>query len=120
MREFYFERLDIWKDARSFIKDIYLLTDEFPSQEKYGIISQIRRASLSVSVNIAEGISRSTNKEKARFINLAYGSAIEVINFLIIAKDLSLIAEIQYLELREKCEKITNGLNSLYKKLINM
>lgn len=119
MKEFYFEKLDVWKDCRSFIKDIYILTNNFPSDEKFGIISQIRRASLSVSANIAEGITRSSNKDKARFINLAFGSAIEVINFLVIANDLHIISDKQYVDLREKCEKITNGLNSLHKRLIN-
>lgn len=117
MREFYFEKLDVWKDSRSFIKDIYILTNKFPSDEKFGIISQIRRASLSISANIAEGITRNSNKDKARFINLAFGSTIEVINFLIIANDLGIISDKEYVDLREKCEKITNALNSLHKRL---
>lgn len=69
------------------------------------------------SANIAEGMSRHTKKDKARFINQTFGSAIEVINFLIIAQDLNLITEEIYQDLRSKMEKITNQLNSLYNKL---
>ncbi len=117
MREFYFERLEVWQEARSFVKDIYEVTYGFPQDERYGMVMQIRRAALSIAANIAEGMSRNTEKDKARFINQAFGSAIEVINFIIIANDFTWIDDKKYAELREKNEKITNQLNSLYNKL---
>ena len=116
--EFYFEKLKVWQNSRSFVKDIYIITAKFPDNEKFGLISQIRRASLSISANIAEGMSRKTDKDKARFISISFGSAIEVVNFLILANDLEIIDEKDYTKLRDKLEKITNHLHSLHNKLI--
>ncbi|OQC65229.1 MAG: hypothetical protein BWX49_00056 [Bacteroidetes bacterium ADurb.Bin008] len=117
MHEFYFERLEVWQEARSFVKDIYEATKEFPLDERYGMVMQIRRAAISIAANVAEGMARNTQKDKARFINQAFGSAIEVLNFIILANDFNWIDAKQYSELREKNEKITNQLNSLYNKL---
>ncbi len=114
--QFYFEKLEVWQNSREFVKDIYLITKNFPADERFGLTSQIRRASQSISANIAEGMARKTEKEKARFISISFGSAIEVINFLILANDLELIKEDDYQQLREKLERITNQLNSLYNK----
>jgi len=114
--QFYFEKLEVWQNSRSFVKDIYTITSSFPSEEKFGLISQIRRASLSISAHIAERMTRKTEKDKARFISISFGSAIEVVNFLILANDLSIISDKNYTDLREKLEKITNQLNSLHNK----
>jgi len=114
--QFYFEKLEVWQNSREFVKEIYFVTKSFPDDERFGLTSQIRRASLSVSANIAEGMSRKTEKDKARFISISFGSAIEVVNFLILANDLELISENDYNQLREKLERITNQLNSLYNK----
>jgi len=116
MRLYYFEKLEVWKEARIFVKEIYLVTRSFPDEEKYGITSQLRRASLSICANIAEGSSRQTEKDKARFMNQAFSSAIETVNFLILSNDLEFLCDEQYIALREKIEKITNQLNSLYNK----
>lgn len=62
MRTFYFEKLEVWQNARTFVKKMYQITSEFPTEEKYGIISQLRRASTSVTANIAEGMSRNSVK----------------------------------------------------------
>lgn len=117
MYTYYFERLTVWQNARNATKDIYLLTKDFPSEEKFGLASQLRRAISSVAANIAEGISRLSTKEKRRFLNIAYSSAIEVINFLILCLDLKLITEDEYQKLRIKLECITNQLQSLQKNL---
>jgi len=117
MYEFYFEKLEVWKNARNFVKDIYLTTESFPNAEKFGLTSQIRRATVSITANIAEGFSRKTQTEKARFINIAYSSAWEVINLLILSSDLKFMKEDKYLDLRKKAEHITNQLNALYKTL---
>ena len=119
MHKFYFEKLDVWQNARVLSKEIYILTAKFPSDEKFGLTSQIRRATTSISANIAEGMSRNTNKDKIRFLNQSFSSAIEVINFLIIAKDLELISEEEYTNKRLKLEKITNQLNALSNSLRN-
>lgn len=115
MHVYYFEKLDVWQNARVFVKDIYLVTETFPDKEKFGITNQMRRASLSIAANIAEGFARSSGLEKARFINISYSSCIEVINFLILSLDLEFISEEQYLKLRKSAESITNQLNALHK-----
>ena len=78
--------------------------------------SQFKRAAVSIVLNIAEGMSRRTEKDKSRFINQAFSSAIEVIGILVLSHDLTFIDEETYVALREKTEMITNKLNSLYNK----
>lgn len=67
--------------------------------------------------NIAEGTGKITNKEKSRFINIAYSTSLEVISFLILSRDLDFISEEEYIDLRDKTEKITNQLNAFYNSL---
>lgn len=117
MYVFYFEKLDVWQNARELAKDMYLLTGKFPLEERYGLISQLRKATLSISANIAEGMSRNTNKDKSRFINQSFSSAIEVLSFLIIANDLDFLLKEEYVDMCLKIEKITNQLNALNKRL---
>ena len=117
MYSFYFEKLEVWKNSRVFVKEVYEVTNSFPVKEQFSITSQIRRASLSITANIAEGFSRQTNKEKSRFINIAYSSSWEIINFLILSKDLEFLSEKDYIKLRADIEYISNQLNALYNKL---
>ncbi len=117
MYKYYFEKLDVWNNARLLVKDIYNATSVFPDHEKFGITNQIRRATTSITANIAEGMSRQTEKEKSRFINISFSSCIEVINFLIISNDLGFLDNENYKELRIKAENITFQLNSLNKSL---
>lgn len=117
MHKYYFEKLTVWQNARILVKRIYHLTESFPGRERFGITDQIRRAALSISANIAEGMSRRTNKDKSRFINQAYSSGIEVLNFLILSVDLDYLKEEEYLNLREKIELITNQLGALTERL---
>ena len=83
------------------------------------MISQLRRATVSISSNIAEGTSRQTNKDKAHFTTIAFSSSMEVLNQVIISKELSIISENEYILVREKFEKITNMLNALRKSQLN-
>ncbi|WP_333851616.1 four helix bundle protein [Epilithonimonas sp.] len=117
MYQFYFEKLEVWQNSRQLVKEIYLATSSFPENEKFGITNQLRRASTSISANIAEGFSRQSNKEKSRFLNIAFGSTIEVINFLILSNDLGFLTNENYNKLRETSEFITNQINSLSKSL---
>ena len=117
MHKYYFEKLTVWQNARILVKRIYYLTESFPVRERFGITDQTRRAALSISANIAEGMSRRTNKDKSRFINQAYSSGIEVLNFLILSVDLDYLKEEEYLNLREKIELITNQLGALTERL---
>ena len=108
-----FEKLEVWKESKDFTKQIYLTTTNFPETEKYGLISQLRRASVSVCSNIAEGSSRQTNKDKAHFTTMAFSSAVEVLNQLIICFEIEFISENEYLKLRGDLGSITNKLNAL-------
>lgn len=112
---FSFEKLNVWKESIALVKSIYRLTNSFPSDEKFGLVSQLRRASISISSNIAEGTSRNTNKDKAHFTTISYSSAMEVLNQLIISKELEFISEEDYLKAREQIYKISNMLNALRK-----
>lgn len=115
MRTFSFEKLEVWQERISLTKMIYHLTKKFPSEEKFGLISQLRRASVSVASNLAEGTSRKTNKDKARFTTIAFSSSMEVLNQLIISKELLFISNKDYNLARVKIEKISNMLNALRK-----
>ena len=110
---FSFEKLEVWVEAKEFSKSIYKETTNFPDTEKFGITSQLRRASISITSNIAEGSARKSYKEKAHFTTMAFGSAVEVLNQLIISFELNFVSEIDYLKLRESLESITNKLNAL-------
>jgi len=109
-----FEELDVWQLSREFTNDIYNLTSKYPKSELFGLTNQMRRAAVSVSSNIAEGVSRKTNKEKARFTSISFGSIIEILNQLIISRDLGFITELELSELRSKIEGITHKINNLY------
>ena len=115
MFEYSFERLEVWKESIELVKMIYDVTKSFPVSEKYGLTSQLRRASVSISSNLAEGTSRNTNKDKAHFITMSFSSTMEVLNQILIAKELEFISEDNYIEIRKKISKITNMLNALRK-----
>ncbi|REE83103.1 four helix bundle protein [Lutibacter oceani] len=104
MYKFYFEKLEVWKNTRVFVKEVYKVTETFPANEQFGITNQVRRASLNITANIAEGFSRQSNKEKSRFINIAYSSSWEIINFLVLSKDLNFLFEKEYIKLRTDIE----------------
>jgi four helix bundle protein len=113
MKTYSFEKLLVWQESIKLVKDIYRITKEFPSEEKFGLISQLRRATVSISSNLAEGTSRKTTKDKAHFTTISYSSAMEVLNQLIISKELGFISENETILARQRIEKITNMLNSL-------
>ena len=110
-----FEKLEVWKESIKLVKAIYVLTNNFPENEKFGLVSQLRRATISISSNLAEGTSRSIYKDKAHFTTMAYSSAMEILNQIIISKELDFIDEKNYLETREHIYKISNMLNALRK-----
>lgn len=117
MRKYSFEKLEVWQLSRRLIKEIYILTKDYPETEKYGITNQIRRAAVSVSNNLVEGSSRRSINDKKRFIEIAYGSLLEVLNLLILSNDLDLIQTESLSKLREKVEELSNKLNALKDKI---
>ncbi|AOW18049.1 four helix bundle protein [Polaribacter vadi] len=119
MYVFSFEKLKVWQEAIDFSVEIYNLTKSFPSDEKFGVTSQLKRASNSISANIAEGTSRITNKDKAHFSTIAFSSTMEVLNHIILCNKLQFINDEIYLELRKRIYKISNMLNALRKSQLN-
>jgi len=93
------------------------LTSSWPIEEKYGMTSQIRRAMLSVGANIAEGVSRFSNKEKARFIEISFGSLMEVIHFLNVAERLGYIDKETKQRTRIEALMLSNKINAFHKRL---
>jgi four helix bundle protein len=118
MYTYNFEKLEVWQLTRELTKEIYLITQKIPVAEKFGLSSQVRRAGVSVCSNIAEGTSRKTKKEKAWFMRVAYGSALEILNQFILSKDLNYISENEYINIRTKIEEVTNKLNALHNSLL--
>ena len=115
MKTYSFENLLVWQKSRVLAKEIYKITSIFPKEELFGMTSQMRRCSISIPSNLAEGSSRRTNKDKARFTEIAFGSGLELLNQLIIALDLDYINENQYLEIRIKLQEVTFLLDALQK-----
>ncbi|MDG4950466.1 four helix bundle protein [Weeksellaceae bacterium KMM 9724] len=92
---FNFEKLEVWKLSKELCKVIFNFTKDFPNNEKYVLIDQMRRASLSVPSNIAEGSSRMTVKDKQHFYTMAYSSLMELVNHSIISNELNYIDDEQ-------------------------
>jgi four helix bundle protein len=86
-----FEDLEVWQKSRELTLSIYQLTKKFPAEELYGLVSQMRRASISVSSNIAEGFARRQVKDKERFYVIASASLSELLSQLIVSEDLGYI-----------------------------
>jgi four helix bundle protein len=110
-----FEKLEVWKKAKDLATSLYAVTSSFPQEEKFGIVSQIRRAAVSVASNIAEGSSRSSAKDQAHFSQIAYGSLMEVLCQITIANELEFLTNESVGDLRQKIEEISRMLNSLRK-----
>jgi four helix bundle protein len=108
-----FEKLDVWQLSRKLTVIIYKITDKFPSEEKFGLTNQLRRAAVSIASNIAEGSSRSSYKEQVRFLEIAYGSLMEVYTQLCIAIDLSYSSKEGIQEVNLLIKEISNKLNAL-------
>lgn len=115
MYSFSFERLDVWIKSRNLTKRLYEATSDFPDFEKFGIIGQIRRASISVCSNIAEGASRKSGKDQSHFYNMSFSSLMEVLNQLIISNDLGYIDDDIMSDLRNDIHGISRMLNGLSK-----
>ena len=118
MRTFSFEKLQVWEKSRELTSLIYSKTTVFPEEEQFGLISQMRRCCISIGSNIAEGSSRHSKKDKARFTEIAYGSALELLNQTILSNDLGFIKSADYLKIREIITSILAMLDGLYKSQI--
>ncbi len=104
--------------ARQIAVEVYKLTSDFPASEKFGLTNQLRRAAISISSNIAEGSSRRNSKDRRRFIEMGYGSLLEVLSQLIISRDLGYINDANLSHIRPEIEKLSNKMNA-YKNAIS-
>ncbi len=93
MHTYSFEKLEVWKEARELVVWIYAITKEYPAEEKFGLVIQLRRAAVSVVSNLAEGSSRKSAKDQAHFSQIAYSSLLEILTQLIVSGDLHFIPE---------------------------
>lgn len=104
-----FKELIVWQKAHQFVLAIYRLTRGFPSDEKFGLTSQIRRAAVSVPANIAEGFPKRSSSDKVRFYNIAQGSLEEVHYYLILAEDLGYGDCSPLIDLYDEVARLLNG-----------
>ena len=109
--------LEAWKEAIDFVTEIYTLTREFPKEELWGLTSQIRRASISIPSNIAEGCGRTTPKETARFMDIALGSIAELETQLIIAQNLGYIDSEELITKLGKINALVQGIKKYLNKV---
>ena len=115
-----YKNLNVWKESINLVKGIYKVTANFPYDEKYGLTSQLRRASISIPSNIAEGNSRSSDKDYKRFVDIAYGSALELETQLIISVELGYINKSDSIfQKLEEVKKLISGFIKFLKKEIN-
>lgn len=108
-----FREIMVWEKSHRLTLEIYKVTAKFPSNETYGITSQVRRASASIPANIAEGFGRGGNAELARFLQIAMGSACEVEYHVLLTKDLNLLTIIEYDSLNKSIVEVKRMLASL-------
>ncbi len=110
-----FRQLKVWEKSHLLALAIYKATKEFPKEELYGFTSQIRRASMSIPTNIAEGCGRNTDREFAQFLQIAMGSASETEYQLILARDLEFLSKDDYEMFHNNVEEVKRMLTSLLK-----
>ena len=104
--------LDAWREAMGLVKEVYLLTKAFPKEETYGLVSQMRRAAVSIPSNLAEGAARTSSREFSQFLSIAKGSLSELETQLLISADLDyLIAQHPVFDQLEKVARLIAGLH---------
>jgi len=113
MKKYSFEKLDVWEKTSDFVDKIYDITADFPRDERFCLTSQLKRAALSISNNLAEGSGRITPKEKANFTQISFGSLMECLNLIITAKRRKFITSDRLTELRNDIDNIAQMLSKL-------
>jgi four helix bundle protein len=114
---FNFEKLETWHEAVSFADVVYSLTRRFPDEERFGLTNQMRRAAVSISSNIAEGCSRSSRVDYARFVEIASGSLYEVVFQATVGRNQGYLNDVEYKTVYEAAEKQSRMLSGLRRSL---
>ena len=110
-----FEQLTVWQESQNLAVQVYKVTKSFPREETFSLTDQLRRATSSISANIAEGFGRTSVNDKLHFYTMAYGSLLEVKNFIYLSQKLGYIDEITLKNLLEQivsCQKLLNAFKS--------
>lgn len=106
-----FEDLEVWKKAHQLVLNVYKITKDFPPEERFGLVSQMRRAAISVPANLAEGFKKRTLRDKSNFYNIAQGSLEELRYYIILSKDLEYLTDNRdLLDMVEEIGRMLYGL----------
>ena len=116
---FGFEKLDVWEKAILFADTVYAVTRNFPSDERFGLTNQMRRAAVSISSNIAEGSSRISRKDFARFVEIATGSVYEVVSQSFVGRNQGFLSQENFETLYQAAEQQGRMLSGLRRSLLN-
>jgi four helix bundle protein len=108
-----FEELDVWRKAHELVLRVYQASGTFPKEERFGIISQVRRAAASIPANIAEGFGRRSTRDFVRYLDIAGGSLEETRYFLRLSKDLTYLSDGEFNSLRANCDEVGRLLGGL-------
>lgn len=119
MEVFYFRRLDVYQNSMKLTKKIYSYLNKYPTDERFALCSQMRRAVTSIPINIAEGFGRISYKDKARFIEIAYGSLMEIVCELEISLEENYITENDFSDSEKLITTIAKQLSKLRTSVIN-
>ncbi|MBQ9637718.1 MAG: four helix bundle protein [Prevotella sp.] len=119
MEPFSFENIVAWQKAHLFTLYVYRVTRHYPDDEHYGVVSQFRRAAVSIGANIAEGYKKLGKADKLRFLNIAEGSLSECENYIVLSRDLEYLKEEEYSYLHNLAEEVGRLLTAYSKGIIN-
>lgn len=114
-----FEKLEAWQTARALTSQLYSVTAQYPPEEKYGMVQQIRRAAISVASNLSEGTGRYSPKDQGHFYSMAYSSLMELLNQIIISYDLKYLSQKDYEVMRASIEPLSAIIAGLRKHTLN-
>lgn len=118
MEPFYFRRLDVYRNAKQLSRLIYELLRKYPAEERFALCSQLRRAVTSIPINIAEGFGRFSSKEKAHFIEIAFGSVTEVLCEIELSLDEGYISQEEFKQVEERLSVISKQLSGLHSSIL--
>lgn len=110
---FGFEKLEVWQKAIDYADCIYDATRQFPDDERFGLVSQMRRSSVSVSSNVAEGSGRGSNADFARFVGIGYGSLLESVSQSHVARRQQFLAQQAFDQVYDRAEQLARMLSGL-------
>ena len=118
MNEYSYQTLNVYKEAKALVVDVYRLLKQYPAEERYALCDQIRRTAISITSNIAEGMSRYSDKEKVHFLEISYASMMEMESQLDISVDLEYISKEQFVAIADRINSVGKQLSALRGKYI--